>query len=178
MNLALGELVVDFEALGRLEASLFASGTPRTVLAATATAKMLHGGHPSLRQIIEVSGLPSGTLRASRSRVRGLREAMDTVGRGPLDYFATDLAEEVGVLRRFWRSRTPAQVAAWEAAAGCLDGLHRLIDRQDVRLEDIFATMPARASFTRLWGSDAPAHAEYLDMAHRLVVDPPEWAAA
>ena len=124
MNLALGELVVDFESLGRKDASLFASGTPRIVLAATATAKMLHGGRPSLRRIIEVSGLPSGTLRASRSRVKGLREAMDTIGRGPLDYFATDLAEEVGVLRRFWRSRTPAQVAAWKprpgASTGCI----------------------------------------------------------
>lgn len=178
MNLALGELVVDFENLGRPEASLFGAGTPRTVLAATATAAMMHGRHPSLRQIIESSGLPSGTLRASRSRVRGLREAMDTIGRGPLDYFATDLAEEIGVLRRFWRGRTPAQVAAWEAAAGCLDGLHRLIDREDVRLDDIFAAMPAQAGLTRLWGSDAPAHAEYLDLAHRLVVDPPEWAAA
>ena len=41
MNLGLGELVVDFESLGRKGASLFASGTPRIVLAATAAAKML-----------------------------------------------------------------------------------------------------------------------------------------
>jgi hypothetical protein len=123
MNLALGELVVDFESLGRGDPYGLTKGTPRTVLVATAVAKMAHTD-PSLRQIMEVSGLPSGTVKASRSRVKGLREAMGLVGRGPLDYFAHDLDDEIRVLRRFWRWRTPAQVAAWEAAAGCFDGIH------------------------------------------------------
>ena len=187
MNLGLGELVVDFESLGRKGASLFASGTPRIVLAATAAAKMLHGD-PSLRQIIEVSGLPSGTLKASRSRVKGLREAMGLVGRGPLDYFAPGLHNEIAVLRSFWRWRTPAQAAAWEAAAGCLDGIHSVWHAYaDAGMtdpyvdpfpgEDLMEWLPEREKFERLWGENALGWIEWLDIAHMLSVDPPAWAA-
>lgn len=173
MSTALAEVVLDFEQHGRDLSRLLGSGTPRRILVATTEARMLHD-QPTHQTIAAIGELARGTLKASRSRISGLREAMDAVGQGPTTP-PIALDDEIAWLRSYWRARSPAQVRAWEAAAGCWQ-LNRLIEDDSTSLPDILAAMPARAELTRLWGADAAVNAEHLDMAHRLAADPPAWA--
>jgi hypothetical protein len=67
-------------------------------------------GSSSLMEVAAAAGLPIGTVKASRSRVPGLREAMDSVGNGPLDW--GNLAEENVAGAAFWRARSPEKRAS------------------------------------------------------------------
>ena len=95
----LAELLLAYEGLEGMSPSAFCSGTPRTILIATVDAKL--AGSSSLADIVAVAEDPTGTLKAARSGVPGLRQAMDETGQGPFDW--NDLDRENAALSRFWR---------------------------------------------------------------------------
>jgi len=169
---ALGELLLDFEHHDRGMSSRLGSGTPRTILVGVVDAKL--AGSSSLKQIADRCGLPLGTVKAARSRIPGLREAMDEVGRGTSDW--PNLDEENAAVTRFWRERSPRQREAWIEAFWC-EVVHRMFDEDadDTALE-FWNAVPARESLERLWGASAWVQAELLDLGHRFVDDPPWWS--
>jgi hypothetical protein len=173
---ALAQLLLDFEHYGRDLSRRLGAGTPWAVLVGVVDAK-LAAGTASLTEVASASEMPLGTLKAARSRVEGLREAMDTIGRGPRDW--PDLDQDDSILVRFWRERTPEQREAWTEAFGCTE-VHALFDADEANdFENVAMTfwevVPARAALERLWGEAAPWHAELLDIGHRAFEDPTSW---
>jgi hypothetical protein len=174
---AFGELLLDFEHLDRGMSQRLGSGTPRAVLVGVVDAR-LATGKASLTEVASASGLALGTVKASRSRVEGLREAMDEIGRGPREW--PNLGEENAAVARFWRNRSPDQRQAWIEAVGC-ETLHRLFDADEANDYvnvgmTFFQHVPARRALTRLWGADqAPYFVELIEIGHRAVEDPLPW---
>ena len=156
----LAELLLAYEGLERDVSERLRSGTPRTILIATVDAKL--AGSSSLADIAAVAEIPTGTLKAARSGVPGLRQAMDETGQGPFDW--NDLDRENAALSRFWRDRPPAQRNAWVDSYGC-QTVHRLFDEHapDTGLE-FWESVPFRENFEDLWGDSAWQWAELLDL--------------
>jgi hypothetical protein len=174
---ALGELLLDFEHLDRGMSQRLGSGTPRAVLVGVVDAR-LATGHASLTEAAGAARMPLGTLKAARSRVEGLRAAMDGIGRGPREW--PNLAEENAAVARFWRDRSPEQKAAWTEAVAC-ETFHRLFDADEANDYtnvgmSFWEHVPARMALTRLWGADdAPYFVELIEIGHRAVDDPLPW---
>jgi hypothetical protein len=176
---SLASLIVDYAVPDPPRA--LAGGTPRAILEATVEAK-LGTRDPSIVEIAAAGNIPAGTIKAARTRIDGLREAMETIDRGPRLDFPED--EEDAYWVRWWHARTPRQREAWIAAV-CANGLHRWFDdnldetgEQDCR--GFLEHVPARTAFESLWSADAWFHVSFLDFYHRIAVGeaPAWWEAA
>jgi hypothetical protein len=196
-NLALGELCLAYEQRHRDLRQALTSGTGLRILQATAAAK-LRWGSPSLADIAAEGDLPIGTVKATRSRTEGLREAMEEVGQGPTEDDPLEIAtidSEFGdptpweALARseqaWWQNRGPVQQQAWIEAVGCFEGFHSYeaeVDREEIWGEElkegIYSRVPAVEQFRRLWGDHAWFHIGVIDSNHRMVTGPvPLWAS-
>jgi hypothetical protein len=173
---ALAQLLLDFEHYGRDLSRRLGAGTPRAILVGVVDAK-LATGTASLTEAASAAGMPLGTLKAARSRVEGLREAMDEIGRGPRDW--PDLADELAAVTRFWRDRSPEQKSAWVEAFNCQE-VHRRFDADEANdyaklAMRFWGSVTARKAFERMWSDAAPWVCELIDLGHRAVEDPLPW---
>jgi len=180
--MTLADVILDATVMHSGPTRLHERGTPARKILTAVIDLRLEGTPASVRNVIDASGLPEGTVRGARSKTAGLRELMDSDFL-PEEYDLLGLDAEIASLRSWWNAHGDD---AWSSAAGCSE-LHRLWHAAadagmtgehvtPITSDEALALMPAREKFVNLWGDSAMWQVEAICIAQMVVTDPPAWA--